>query len=377
MCEPCFAGTIEGKLCGVLEKKHPRNPNFQHRLIMLDTVNQLVEYYLLDDVRQPKGDMHLSTSCSVRELNNEEQEHYDVERAFVLVTPDREFMFRAMDGDYKIMWIKRLECAINPTAVLMKSQQQRESALKRLASNKLSVDMDAFTVVAEITAVSVVEPFSDVEITLPEEAVVEPEEEPIDLNIIDAAKEGRLDVVKRLIESKADLEQKDEHGGTALLWASRDGCSSLAELLINAKADVNSKNNYGKTCLIYASRGESLDTVRMLLENGAQDAGSAMIMAATEGATSLVEHFTRLGVDVESKDKHGATALIWAAQGAHCDTVYALLASGADPRAQNKYGKSALEYAQRTTNEELIEMLTEAAKKMDEGDNYSTCIFSD
>ena len=64
-----------------------------------------------------------------------------------------------------------------------------------------------------------------------------------------AAREGRYEMARILIEHKADLEVKDKYGNTPLSNAVfsykivPDG--KLIKLLVDAGADVNSENNYG------------------------------------------------------------------------------------------------------------------------------------
>src|SRR2546421_13875 len=54
-----------------------------------------------------------------------------------------------------------------------------------------------------------------------------------------AAKKGHSEVVKLLLETKADVSVTDYYGKTALYMAAKNGHSAVVKLLLKAKADDN------------------------------------------------------------------------------------------------------------------------------------------
>ncbi len=65
--------------------------------------------------------------------------------------------------------------------------------------------------------------------------------------LISAATFGKIDIVKALIDAKADLTIKNNDGATALHTAAFFCRVEIVQLLIDAKADKTAKNNFGMT----------------------------------------------------------------------------------------------------------------------------------
>lgn len=64
-----------------------------------------------------------------------------------------------------------------------------------------------------------------------------------------AAERGNTEVVKLLLEAKADIDPKDDDGKTPLHWAVHSGRSEAVKVLIEAGADINARDNDGNTPL--------------------------------------------------------------------------------------------------------------------------------
>ena len=67
-----------------------------------------------------------------------------------------------------------------------------------------------------------------------------------------AASEGHEAVARLLLESKADVDAKDNDGSTPLHCAAWGGHEAVARLLLESKAHVDAKDNDGRTPLYYA-----------------------------------------------------------------------------------------------------------------------------
>jgi len=76
--------------------------------------------------------------------------------------------------------------------------------------------------------------------------------------LIDAAKNGHLDVVKHLVENGADVHAA---GDEALGWAAESGHLDVVKYLIENGADVHADDDY---VLGWASRNGHLDVVKYL-----------------------------------------------------------------------------------------------------------------
>jgi ankyrin repeat protein len=80
-----------------------------------------------------------------------------------------------------------------------------------------------------------------------------------------AARNGHSEVVKSLLEAKAEVDSKDnEYGQTPLIWAAVNGILEVVKSLLEAKADVDAKDKDGKTALELAQGKGHKDVVELL-----------------------------------------------------------------------------------------------------------------
>ena len=151
-----------------------------------------------------------------------------------------------------------------------------------------------------------------------------------------AAREGRLPVLEKLLNDGIDVNVQDADGDTALIQASWDGNPATVKFLLDKGADVNAENNNGYTALIWASFYGRTEVVKLLLDKGA---------------------------DINAKDKYGYTALIWASRNGHTEIVKVLLNAGADINAKNNAGETALMKASFYGYTEVVKLLKQHKAK--------------
>ena len=89
----------------------------------------------------------------------------------------------------------------------------------------------------------------------------------------------------------------------------------------------------------------SEDSRATLLELGVIWNGEAFLEQAKEGDLAVLELFLNGGMDVETRDRSGATALMYAASNGHVEATSLLLEEGAHVNAQDHLGRRALDYA--------------------------------
>ncbi len=82
-----------------------------------------------------------------------------------------------------------------------------------------------------------------------------------------------------------DPNAKDDESNTALMYAIADSRAEMIKDLLNAKADVNEKNSGGATALSWAAARGQVDTVRLLSDKGAdaETIDEAFVSAAEKG----------------------------------------------------------------------------------------------
>ena len=66
------------------------------------------------------------------------------------------------------------------------------------------------------------------------------------------------------------MNAKDEKGRTALMWATSKNSTDTVRLLMEAGADVNAKDNDGKTALMYADDYNAWNVESLLKKAGAR-----------------------------------------------------------------------------------------------------------
>ena len=77
---------------------------------------------------------------------------------------------------------------------------------------------------------------------------------------------GNLDLLRLLIENKADLDRKSNVGDTGLVLAAREGHFECVNMMMEAKADVACKNYDDDTALTTAFRANHFNILMLLLD---------------------------------------------------------------------------------------------------------------
>lgn len=171
-----------------------------------------------------------------------------------------------------------------------------------------------------------------------------------------AAFDGDLDKIKKLFAQGADINDAGKKG-SPLILACQKNHAVVAEFLMEKGADLNLATSMGGTALNRASENGNVDLVEKLLANGAKIGPLALIVAAREGFSQVVEILVKAGSDIDAKQHWGQTALMLAAKNGHDDVVAFLLESGADPKLRDKSGATALGIALDNDEPEIAAML--------------------
>lgn len=138
-----------------------------------------------------------------------------------------------------------------------------------------------------------------------------------------AAEGADAAVLEMLLGTGPDMNQRDHDGYTALKRAAERCRVDNTRVLLDRGADMTIRDNDGETLLMAAIRrcGEESEIVSILL-------GKSM--------------------DINASTKEGKTALMMAAEHGQINTVKALLERGADAKQKDLYGKSAQEFAEKS-----------------------------
>ena len=198
-----------------------------------------------------------------------------------------------------------------------------------------------------------------------------------------AARNGRLAFIDALIagasaDERRQIDAPDAHGSTALLLAAKAGRTDVAKRLIEAGADIGAIDASGQTALSAAVYADNAEIAALLLSHGAKAdsvdrSGRGVICyAAARGSAEVVAKLIEAGVDVNARYRADLTALMWAA--GHADTTPAaravetiklLLARGAKLDLTDDRGRDALMIASSLNHVDAARALREAGANAD------------
>lgn len=153
--------------------------------------------------------------------------------------------------------------------------------------------------------------------------------------------EAPVDVIQKVIQH---LSRVSEKGRMESLLSVAIKNSKYVEILLNAGFSPNLQNEFGKTPLYYAIEFNQHDSVRLLLEQGAD--------INHKYNAGYEDSWHCLGVT------YGRTPLMHAAQHADEAMVQLLLDKGADKALQDERGSTAVDYAQRHEDKNMIKLIT-------------------
>lgn len=164
----------------------------------------------------------------------------------------------------------------------------------------------------------------------------------LDLQMIEAAKQGDVATIASLLKKHADANASEPDGTSALQWAAHRDHAAAAALLIKAGAKASAANSFRISPLSEAAANGSAEIIELLLNAGA-DANAlsaqgepALMTAARAGNPEAVRVLLKHGAAVDARDSwKGQTALMWAAAGNRAEVVKALIEAGADVNARS------------------------------------------
>ncbi|XP_064647634.1 ankyrin repeat and death domain-containing protein 1A-like isoform X2 [Lineus longissimus] len=180
-----------------------------------------------------------------------------------------------------------------------------------------------------------------------------------------AAANGHIEVMQLLLQHGADIEAQDKYGMRAVLWAAWFGHDEGVKFLVSCGADPTSANKQGLNLLHCAANQNRTETMQFILEsldnfcvNAADKRGrTALHLAASEGHIDSVNTLIEKGCDVQVKDKAGHSPLHLAAGNGHTEVVRKLLHVGLEIDERDEEGRTALHMAAENGHAEVADHL--------------------
>lgn len=179
-----------------------------------------------------------------------------------------------------------------------------------------------------------------------------------------AVNTGSIDMVKRLLAIKLDVNARTINGWTPLFYAAMSNNKEIMELLLTNHAEVNIKDHSGETPLHIAAMFGHKDAAKVLLANGADINAKGsnrwtplQTALHDQGGKEFVVWLLTQKPDVNARDYIGETALHLEAQYGTKDMVELLLNNQAEVNATNCYGWTPMHYAMARDNQGIIDLL--------------------
>ena len=168
-----------------------------------------------------------------------------------------------------------------------------------------------------------------------------------------AARDGRLDIARTLVEAGAEINQADANGISPLIAAITNNHVAVALFLIDRGADIHASDWYGRTPLWSAvetrnqdfdagtqensiDRAPFVELIKVLIERGAN------VDVRTKEIPPFKRHFLKGTGSLSWVDFTGQTPFLTAALAGDVTVMRLLLAHGADPHITTVAGTTAL-----------------------------------
>lgn len=164
---------------------------------------------------------------------------------------------------------------------------------------------------------------------------------------------GHVDIVRSLVNSKADVNAVDFLSKSPLSIAAENKYYSVVECLINAGADANIVDSFGRTALHYAVKSGNNEILRIFLQRRHCvytediDGKTPLHFCGIYGNKSIVKDVLAviISIDVNQCDLQRISPLHEAINNQQLDVAEFLLTHGANANFPNSSGKTPLHVA--------------------------------
>ncbi|GAB1393381.1 ankyrin repeat domain-containing protein [Rhodocyclaceae bacterium] len=183
-------------------------------------------------------------------------------------------------------------------------------------------------------------------------------------DILFFANQNETDKVVDLLRRGMDVNTTDPQGNSLLTIAVRGNNLELVRFLLDNRANPQRKNRYGDTALMIAALQGRTEIVRLMVERKIDlnhDGWNPLHYAAFEGHADIISILLASGADINLKAPNAYTALMLAAKRGHLEAVRTLVGANADLSVADPEEGTALDMAQKANHTEVAAFLNRAA----------------
>ena len=198
-----------------------------------------------------------------------------------------------------------------------------------------------------------------------------------------AARNGNNRIVELLLGRGANVNEPGEEGETALMWAANTGRLDILKRLIDAEADIQQKDRGGGDALSYAISGQHVPTIEFLLPHFPKSRQEKLKRQSHlwrgESAKQESQVAARLQAAMErpSARKRPTESLFRAHESGDEKKFLQLLTAGADPNEVNDEGTTILaSVASHSTIYTLLKPLLKAGADPNRGELFRPLSFA-
>ncbi|CAN2103767.1 ankyrin repeat domain-containing protein [Wolbachia pipientis] len=205
----------------------------------------------------------------------------------------------------------------------------------------------------------------------------------LDLNneLSNAVVENNIDKVKESIRRGADVNTKVKNGRTPLHYAAQEGKLDVVKYLVEEKhADVNANDNDGFIPLHYAAAHGNLRLVKYMVEKGADFNAKCnrlrtpLHLAAMYGYIEVVKYLKERGAAFNLKGHYGQSPLHSATINGKLEVVKYLVKEGASIDDKDQVGRTPLDYATKKGYKNIVEFLKQKQSRLDLSSEFQNAI---
>jgi ankyrin repeat protein len=188
-----------------------------------------------------------------------------------------------------------------------------------------------------------------------------------------AAQEGRINIIKLLLQTETSVDDMDAKGRTPLSRASENGHVAVAELLVSKGADINVYDSSGWAPLLCALIHGHTEVAKLLINKGADinvydNSGAPLLCASIHGHTEVAKLLINKGADINVYDNSGAPLLCASIHG-HAEVAKLLIDKGADINVRDNNGWTPLSHASLHGHEVMAKLLIDKGADINAPDN--------